>query len=160
MLGDIFINDAFGTCHRAHASNVGIASNLDSGIGFLVEEEINKLNLAIENPKRPYAVILGGSKVSDKIGVIKNLVNECDYLLIGGGMAYTFLKAKGYNIGKSLLDNESIDFCKEMLKEYGDKIYLPIDSIVSKEINGEVINKDSENFDNDDIGLDIGILMI
>jgi phosphoglycerate kinase len=159
-LGDIFINDAFGTLHRAHASNFGIASNLDSGIGFLIEEELNKLSLAIDNPKQPYAVILGGSKVSDKIGVIKNLVEICDYILIGGGMAYTFLKAKGYNIGKSLLDSESIEFCKEMLDEYSDKIYLPIDSIVSKEINGEVINKNSEEFDNDDIGLDIGIKTI
>ena len=154
--GDIFINDAFGTSHRAHASNFGIASNLDSGIGFLIEEELNKLSLATDNPKEPYAVILGGSKVSDKIGVIENLVNKCDYLLIGGGMAYTFLKAKGYNIGKSIFDIDSIEFCREMLNEYGDKIYLPIDSIVSKEINGEVINKNSEEFDNDDIGLDIG----
>ena len=155
-LGDIFINDAFGTCHRAHASNVGIASNLENGIGFLVEEEINKLNLAIENPNRPYAVIMGGSKVSDKIGVIKNLVNICDYILIGGGMSYTFLKAKGYNIGKSLLDIESIDFCKEMLEKYSDKIYLPLDSVVSKEINKDTAIKNSENFDDDDIGLDIG----
>ena len=159
-LGDIFINDAFGTCHRAHASNVGIASNLDNGIGFLVEEEINKLGLAINNPDRPYAVILGGSKVSDKIGVIKNLVNICDYILIGGGMAYTFLSAKGYNIGKSLLDIESIDFCKDMLNKYEDKILLPIDSIVSKEINSDVATKNSEEFDNDDIGLDIGIKTI
>ncbi len=155
-LGDIFINDAFGTCHRAHASNVGIATNLENGIGFLVEDEINKLSLAIENPKRPYAVILGGAKVSDKIGVIKNLVNICDYILIGGGMAYTFLNAKGYNIGKSLLDSESIDFCKDMLEKYSDKIYLPIDSVVSKEIGKEVIIKNIEDFDSDDIGLDIG----
>jgi phosphoglycerate kinase len=155
-LGDIFINDAFGTSHRAHASNFGIASNLDSGIGFLIEEELNKLSLAIDEPEKPYAVVLGGSKVSDKIGVIKNLVDKCDYILIGGGMAYTFLKAKGYNIGKSLLDNESIDFCVEILKKYSDKIYLPIDSVVSREINGEVFNKNSEEFDNDDIGLDIG----
>ena len=155
-LGEVFINDAFGTCHRAHASNVGISSNLESGIGFLVEEEINKLSLAINNPKRPYAVILGGSKVSDKIGVIKNLVDKCDYILIGGGMAYTFLNAKGYNIGKSLLDVESIDFCKEMLEKYNDKILLPIDSVVSKEINSDSIIKLNEEFENDDIGLDIG----
>lgn len=155
-LGDIFINDAFGTSHRAHASNVGIASNLDSGIGFLIEEELNKLNLAIENPKRPYAVILGGAKVSDKIGVIKNLVNKCDYILIGGGMSYTFLNAIGYNVGNSLFDTESLDFCKEMLEKYRDKICLPIDSIVSKEINGEVKLKNNGEFDSDDIGLDIG----
>ena len=154
-LGDIFINDAFGTCHRAHASNVGIASNLESGIGFLVEDEYNKLMLAIDNPKTPYAVILGGAKVTDKIGVIKNLVNKCDYILIGGAMAYTFLKAKGHNIGSSLLDTESIDFCKEMLNNYADKIILPIDTVVSKN------QKDNKNiliseFENDDIGYDIG----
>ena len=156
MLGEVFINDAFGTCHRAHASNVGIASNLENGIGFLVEEEINKLSLAIDNPERPYAVILGGSKVSDKIGVIKNLVGICDYILIGGGMAYTFLSAKGYNIGKSLFDIESIDFCKEMLEKYSDKIYLPTDSVVSKEIGSESIIKNNNEFESDDIGLDIG----
>lgn len=155
-LGDIFINDAFGTCHRAHASNVGIAANIENGIGFLVEDEINKLSLAINNPKRPYAVILGGSKVSDKIGVIKNLVNICDYILIGGGMAYTFLKSKGYNIGKSLLDIESLDFCKEMLENYSNKIYLPVDSVVSKEIGKSAINKDNNKLENDDMGLDIG----
>ena len=155
-LGDIFINDAFGTSHRSHASNVGIASNLDSGIGFLVEEELEKLSLAIDNPKRPYAVILGGSKVSDKIGVIKNLVNICDYILIGGGMAYTFLSAKGCNIGNSLLDSDSIDFCKEMLNKYNKKIILPIDSVVSKSIDSDVEEKDNNSFDKDDIGLDIG----
>ena len=155
-LGDIFINDAFGTSHRAHASNFGIASNLDGGIGFLIEEELEKLSLAVDYPEQPYAVILGGSKVSDKIGVIKNLVDKCDYILIGGGMAYTFLKAKGYNIGKSLLDNDSIQFCNEMLNKYGDKIYLPLDSIVSKEINGDTVNKNCDEFEADDIGLDIG----
>ena len=155
-LGDIFINDAFGTCHRAHASNVGIASNLESGIGFLVEEELNKLELAINNPDKPYAVILGGSKVSDKIGVIENLVDKCDYILIGGGMAYTFLKSQGFEIGKSLLDIESLDFCKDILKEYKNKIYLPVDSVVSKEIDKDVNIKLNEEFENDDIGLDIG----
>ena len=111
--------------------------------------------LAIDNPKTPYAVILGGAKVTDKIGVIKNLVNKCDYILIGGAMAYTFLKAKGHNIGSSLLDTESIDFCKEMLNNYADKIILPIDTVVSKN------QKDNKNiliseFENDDIGYDIG----
>lgn len=154
-LADVFINDAFGTCHRAHASNVGIATNLESGIGFLVEEEINKLSLAL-SPKRPYAVILGGSKVSDKIGIIKNLASKCDYILIGGGMSYTFLKAVGYNIGKSLLDIESINFCKEMIEKYKDKICLPIDSIVSKNIGEKPTIKDNNNFEDDDIGLDIG----
>ena len=154
-LGDIFINDAFGTSHSSHASNVGIASNLESGIGFLIEEELDKLNLAL-NPKRPYAVILGGAKVSDKIGVIENLVKICDYILIGGGMAYTFLNASGYNIGKSLLDSESIEFCREILNKYKDKIILPVDSIVSKEMCKDFREKNNDSFDNDDIGLDIG----
>lgn len=155
-LGDIFINDAFGTSHRSHASNVGIASNLESGIGFLISDELEKLGLAINNPKKPFAVILGGAKVSDKIGVIKNLVNICDYILIGGGMAYTFLKSKNYNIGKSLLDNDSLEFCKEMLEKYKDKIILPVDSIVSKEFDKDIALKNNEDFDDDDIGLDIG----
>ena len=155
-LGDIFINDAFGTSHRSHASNVGIASNLESGIGFLIEEELNKLSLVTNNPEKPFAVILGGAKVSDKIGVIKNLVDKCDYIIIGGGMAYTFLKAQGYNIGNSLLDSDSLDFCKDMLEKYSDKIVLPLDSIVSKEFDKDVALKNNDNFDNDDIGLDIG----
>lgn len=155
-LGDIFINDAFGTSHRSHASNVGIASNLESGIGFLIEEELDKLSLVTNNPEKPFAVILGGAKVSDKIGVIKNLVDKCDYIIIGGGMAYTFLKAQGYNIGNSLLDSDSLDFCKDMLEKYGYKIVLPVDSIVSKEFDKDVMLKDNDNFDNDDIGLDIG----
>ena len=155
-LGDVFINDAFGTSHRAHASNVGIASNLESGLGFLVEDEVEKLKLATNNPKKPFAVILGGAKVSDKIGVIKNLVDKCDYILIGGGMAYTFLSAKGFNIGKSLFDSESLEFCKEMLEKYNDKIVLPLDSIVSKEFDKDIALKENEEFDNDDIGLDIG----
>ena len=155
-LGDIFINDAFGTSHRSHASNVGIASNLDSGIGFLIEDELNKLKLATNNPNKPFAVILGGAKVSDKIGVIKNLVDTCDYILIGGGMAYTFLKSLGYNIGKSLLDSESLEFCKDMLNKYKEKIILPVDSIVSKEFDKDITLKNNEEFDSDDIGLDIG----
>jgi phosphoglycerate kinase len=156
-LGDIFINDAFGTCHRTHASNVGIASQLPSGIGFLVEKEINALSV-LNDPKRPFTVILGGAKVSDKIGVIKNLVNIADYILIGGGMAYTFLKSKGFEIGKSLLDEENIDFCKEMLKKYPDKIILPIDSVNGKEIdeNTEINECFINDMKKDYIGLDIG----
>lgn len=153
-LGDIFINDAFGTIHRSHASNVGIASFLPSGIGFLVEEEINKLSLVIDNPVHPNAVILGGAKVSDKIGVIDNLVKLNDYIIIGGAMAYTFLYAKGENIGASLLESEVIDYCKNLLSEYSEKIILPIDSVVSKKIGEESCIK--EILDNDDIGLDIG----
>lgn len=155
-LGDIFINDAFGTSHRSHASNVGIASNLESGIGFLIEEELEKLGLVIKNPKKPFCVILGGAKVSDKIGVIRNLVNTCDYILIGGGMAYTFLQSQGYNIGKSLLDSESLEFCQYLLNKHKDKIKLPIDSIVSKEFGNDITLKNNNEFDDDDIGLDIG----
>ena len=138
-LGDIFINDAFGTAHRAHASNVGIASHLPSGIGFLIEKELTNLSKAIDNPNRPYTVILGGAKVSDKIGVINNLVNKADHILIGGGMMFTFLKAQGYEIGTSLLDEESIDFCKEMLDKYADKIVLPVDCICASELNNDVL---------------------
>jgi len=155
-LGDIYINDAFGTSHRSHASNVGISSNLPSGIGFLIEEELNNFNI-LENPIKPYTVILGGAKVSDKIGVIENLVKKCDYILIGGGMAYTFLNALGYNVGASLLDSSSIDFCKKMLEQYKDKIILPIDSVVSSKIGEFSQNKNNNEFDNSDIGLDIGI---
>lgn len=157
-LGDIYINDAFGTSHRSHASNVGIASNLPSGIGFLIEKELNILEKAIKNPKRPLSVILGGSKVSDKIGVIENLVNIADYILIGGGMAYTFLKAKGLPIGKSLLDEENIDFCKKMLEKYPNKIILPIDTVNAKEIkdDAEYIERFVNDTKEDEIGLDIG----
>ena len=129
-LGDIFINDAFGTSHRAHASNVGIASHLPSGIGFLVEKELNAMLPVINNPTHPFTVILGGSKVSDKIGVIDNLVSKCDYLLIGGAMAYTFLKALDYEIGESLCENEYLDYCRKLMSKT-DKIILPIDYVVS-----------------------------
>ena len=157
-LGDIFINDAFGTCHRAHASNVGIASYLPSGIGFLVEKELNILGKALENPNKPFAVILGGSKVNDKIKVIENLVTKADYILIGGGMAFTFLKAKDIEIGKSILDEENISFCKDIMNKYPDKIILPIDTVCSKEINEESAfeNKFITDLETDDIGLDIG----
>jgi phosphoglycerate kinase len=155
-LGDIFINDAFGTCHRAHASNVGIASHLPSGIGFLVEKEINALSV-LNNPERPFTVILGGAKVADKIGVIENLVTKADYILVGGGMAYTFLKASGLSIGKSLLDEENIDFCKRMLEEYPDKIILPIDSVNGKDISDSNVSECFiSDIKEDDIGLDIG----
>ena len=131
-LGDIYINDAFGTAHRAHASNVGIASNLPSGIGFLIQKELDNLLPAINNPSRQFTVILGGAKVSDKIGVIENIVKKADYVLIGGGMAFTFLKAEGIEIGSSLLDSESIDFCKKILKENENKIILPIDVVTDQ----------------------------
>ena len=153
-LGDIFINDAFGTCHRAHASNVGIASHLPNGIGFLVEKELNAFEPVLNNPERPFIVIMGGAKVSDKIGVIENLVEKADYILIGGGMAYTFLKANGIDIGSSLLDEESIDFCQKMLAKYKEKIILPIDHVCANEISDDVETVVSENING--IGLDIG----
>ena len=155
-LGDIFINDAFGTSHRSHASNVGIASNLPSGIGFLVEKELNALDLT--NNEKPITIILGGSKVSDKITLIENLVNVADYILIGGGMAYTFLKASDINIGKSLLDVDSIEFCKNMLEKYKDKIILPIDSVNAKEMkeNTQCRQCFINEIKQDEIGLDIG----
>lgn len=128
-LGDIYINDAFGTSHRSHASNVGIASHLPSGIGFLIEKEIQNIEEVIQNPERPFIVILGGSKVSDKIGVIENIAPKADAILIGGGMAYTFLKAEGIEVGRSLVDEESIPFCKEMMQKYCGKIILPIDTV-------------------------------
>ena len=157
-LGDIFINDAFGTIHRAHASNLGIASNLSNGLGFLVEEEIKKLIKLITKPKKPYTIILGGAKVSDKIGVISNLITKADYILIGGGMAFTFLKAAGFNIGSSICEKEKINYCKEILDKYQEKIILPIDVITAKELKENI--KTNERFINeieeDELGLDIG----
>ena len=157
-LGDIYINDAFGTAHREHASNVGIASNLPNGIGFLIEKELENLEVAINNPKRPFTVILGGSKVADKIGVIENLVTKADHILIGGGMAYTFLKAKEFPIGKSLLDSESIAFCKNIIEKYSDKIVLPIDIVCSKSMDegDKYYTIFVDDTKEDDIGLDIG----
>ena len=156
-LGEIFINDAFGTCHRAHASNVGIASHLPSGLGFLVEKEVNALSVLVE-PVHPFVVVLGGSKVADKIGVIENLVKKADKIIIGGGMAYTFLKAKGVNIGKSILDEENIEFCKGILANYSEKIVLPVDNLVTKEFSNDVEIRvaDSTNILEDEMGMDIG----
>ena len=157
-LGDIFINDAFGTIHRSHASNLGIASNIPSGLGFLVEEEIKKLTKLTNKPRKPYTIILGGAKVSDKIGVISNLITKADYILIGGGMAFTFLKAAGFNIGSSLCEREKLAYCKEMLENYPDKLILPIDVITATEIKDNT--KTHERFINeieeDEMGLDIG----
>ena len=156
-LGEVFINDAFGTCHRAHASNVGIASHLPSGLGFLVEKEVNALSVLVE-PVHPFVVILGGSKVSDKIGVIENLVKKADKIIIGGGMAYTFLKAKGVNIGKSILDEENIEFCKNVLANYPDKIVLPVDNAVTKDFSNDVPFNyvDTTSIAEDEMGMDIG----
>lgn len=156
-LADIYINDAFGTSHREHASNVGIATHLPNGIGFLVEKELDNLELAVNNPERPFTVILGGSKVSDKIGVIKNLVNKADYILIGGGMMFTFLKALGYEIGKSILDEESLDFCKEILDEHPNKIILPVDCVCASELSDNVETRVCKitNIQDNELGLDI-----
>ena len=155
-LGDIFINDAFGTIHRAHASNVGIAKLLPSGVGFLVEKELKELSY-LDDPERPYTVILGGAKVSDKIKVIENLAKKCDYLVIGGAMANTFLKAKGYNIGASLVEDDYLDFASSMLELYKDKIILPVDVTVSKEMSDkEFCDKNINSLEDDDIILDLG----
>lgn len=156
-LGDVFINDAFGTIHRAHASNVGIASNLESCIGFLIEKELTVLK-ELDNPTHPFIVILGGAKVADKIGVIENLVKKADKILIGGGMAFTFLKAEGYEIGNSLLDVENIEFCKKIIKEYPNKIVLPVDVTVTTEYSEkeEYRIKDISNIEYNEMGLDIG----
>lgn len=156
-LGDVYINDAFGTIHRAHASNVGIASNLPSAIGFLIEKELTALS-ALNDPLHPFIVILGGAKVADKIGVIDNLVTKADKIIIGGGMAFTFLKAEGYETGASLVDEENIDFCKAVLKEYGNKIILPVDVAVTTEFteNEEYKVKEINNLEENEMGLDIG----
>jgi len=156
-LGDIFINDAFGTAHRAHASNVGIATHLPSGIGFLIEKELKELSI-LDNPESPFVVVLGGSKVQDKINVINNLVNKADKILIGGGMSYTFLKAKGINIGTSILDEESIDFAKSMIEKYPEKIILPIDIKVTKEFLNDAPCRLANISDiaDDEMGLDLG----
>ena len=156
-LGDVFVNDAFGTIHRAHASNVGIASHLDSCIGFLIEKELNALK-ELDNPTHPFVVVLGGAKVADKIGVIENLVTKADKILIGGGMAFTFLKAEGYEIGKSLLDEENLEFCKNILKDYKDKIILPVDVAVTTEYseNEPYKTKGITEMNENEQGLDIG----
>jgi len=154
-LGDIYINDAFGTSHREHASNVGVASRLPNGIGFLIEKELKHLEPAINDPEQPFTVILGGAKVNDKIGVIENLVHKADFILIGGGMAYTFLKAQGKEIGASLCDLENLQFCKEILSSYCDKIILPVDSLCAKSLDSKE-GTIKTAFDSDDIGVDIG----
>ncbi len=158
-LGDIFINDAFGTCHRAHASNVGIATYLPSGVGFLVNKEIKFLYDSISNPKRPFVIILGGAKVSDKLGVIKNIVTIADYILIGGGMCFTFLKALGYNVGSSLVDEESIEFCKNIYEENKDKIILPVDVVTGTSFIPNTTSRltSISDISQNEIGMDIGI---
>lgn len=155
--GDIFINDAFGTIHRAHASNYGISKYLESGIGFLVEKELEKLSI-LNNPEDPFVIIMGGAKVADKIGVIDNLLPKCDKLLIGGGMAFTFLQTEGYEIGNSIVDVDSLEYCQKLLKDYPNKIILPVDVACSLEYKDgdKRIEKDINEIDFHEIGLDIG----
>lgn len=164
-LADLFVCDAFGSVHRAHASTVGIPTHLPSAVGFLVEKELKFLGDAVENPVRPFVGILGGAKVADKLKVISNLLEKCDTLIIGGGMAYTFLVAQGYEVGTSLVDNEQIDYCKEMLakaEKLGKKLLLPVDTTIAKEfpdpidapIDVKVVP--SNEIPADMMGLDIG----
>lgn len=156
-LGDIFINDAFGTVHRSHASNCGIASHLPHAVGFLIEKEINALS-SLNDPERPFIVILGGSKVQDKIGVIKNLVKKADKILIGGGMAFTFLQSEGFNIGTSLLDSNNLEFCQQMIQKYPEKIVLPVDVKATTEYSNKtkMVIRDITQIEDDEMGLDIG----
>ena len=160
-LGELYINDAFGTSHRAHCSNVGLCKFLPSAVGFLVEKEISIMGKALSNPERPFVAILGGAKVSDKITVIENLIEKVDSIIIGGGMAFTFLKSLGYSVGKSLLEDDKVDFAKELIekaKSKNVKILLPIDVVVSKEFSNDsefkTVNIDS--IGDDYMGLDIG----
>ncbi|MBR3353925.1 MAG: phosphoglycerate kinase [Oscillospiraceae bacterium] len=165
-LADLFVNDAFGTAHRAHCSTVGVTNYVkESANGYLMAKEVEFLGNAVENPVRPFVCILGGAKVADKLAVIENLLNKADTLIIGGGMAYTFLKAKGYEIGTSLLDDTKVDYCKEMLEraeKNGVQLLLPVDTVVTKEfpnpIDAEVETEvyDSDKIPADKMGMDIG----
>ena len=160
-IAEIYVSDAFGTVHRAHASTAGVTEFLPSACGFLIEKELNFLEGAVSNPDRPFVAILGGAKVKDKIGVIKNLLTKCDSLIIGGGMAFTFLKALGYEVGKSLLDTENIDLAKQLMdeaKQRGVKMLLPIDTVVASEFSENAQHKtvDSDKIPADMMGMDIG----
>ena len=158
-LGDVFVNDAFGTAHRKHASNVGIATNMPgkAAAGFLMEKEIKFLGEAVDNPVHPFVAILGGAKVSDKIGVINNLLEKADKIIVGGGMAYTFAAAKGEKIGNSLVEKDKIDVAKEILAKAGDKLVLPVDNVVAdkfaNDANSKVVEGDIED---GWMGLDVG----
>ena len=165
-LADVFVNDAFGTAHRAHCSNVGVTQYVETSVvGYLMQKEIDFLGNAVENPVRPFVAILGGAKVADKLNVISNLLEKCDTLIIGGGMAYTFLKAKGYEIGKSLVDESKIEYCGEMIKkaeELGKQLLLPIDTVVTDSFPDpidaviEVETVDADKIPADKMGMDIG----
>ena len=163
---DVFVMDAFGSAHRAHASTAGVTQFVkETAVGYLMNKEIEFLGNAVENPVRPFVAILGGAKVADKLNVISNLLEKCDTLIIGGGMAYTFLKAKGYEVGTSLVDNEKIDYCKEMIEKaekLGKQLLLPVDTTIAKEFPDpidaeiEVSVVDSNKIPADMMGLDIG----
>ncbi|EJC4423025.1 phosphoglycerate kinase [Listeria monocytogenes] len=157
-LGDVFVNDAFGTAHRAHASNVGIASNLESAAGFLMEKEIKFIGGVVDNPARPLVAILGGAKVSDKIGVIENLLIKADKVLVGGGMTFTFMAAQGQEIGKSLLEADKVELAKGLLEKAGNKLVLPVDAVVSKEFSNDAPfhTVSADSIPADEMGLDIG----
>ncbi|ECB9787435.1 phosphoglycerate kinase [Listeria monocytogenes] len=157
-LGDVFVNDAFGTAHRAHASNVGIASNLESAAGFLMEKEIKFIGGVVDNPARPLVAILGGAKVSDKIGVIENLLTKADKVLVGGGMTFTFMAAQGQEIGKSLLEADKVELAKGLLEKAGDKLVLPVDAVVSKEFSNDAPfhTVSADSIPANEMGLDIG----
>lgn len=157
-VAEIYVNDAFGTAHRAHASTEGVAHILPGVAGFLIEKEIDHLGAAIENPARPFVAVMGGVKVKDKIALIDNLLPKVDKLIIGGAMAYTFYKAKGYSIGTSLLDASNVDFAKGLMDEQGDKIVLPIDTVLTKELSptAETSVAKSDAIPDDLSGADIG----
>ena len=157
-LGDLFVSDAFGSVHRAHASTVGIAKILPSALGFLVEKEVKMLSAAIDNPKRPFVAILGGAKVSDKIAVIENLLKIADKVIIGGGMAYTFFKAQGYEIGTSLCEDDRVELAKDILARGKGKLFLPIDNVVANAFENatDVRTVASDAIPAGFMGLDIG----
>ncbi len=160
-LGDLFVNDAFGTAHREHASNVGVAAHLETAAGFLMEKEIAYIGGIVEAPERPFVAILGGAKVSDKIAVIESLIEKADKILIGGGMMYTFLKAQGKAVGKSLLEEDKIELAKSLLekaKQRGVEIILPIDVVLAKEFKNDAKSRmaDIDDIKPDEMGLDVG----
>ena len=160
-MADIYVNDAFGTAHRAHASTAGVADYLPAVCGYLIQKEIDIMGTALENPKRPFVAILGGAKVSDKIGVIENLIDKVDTLVIGGGMAYTFLKAKGYEIGTSLCEEDKIELAKSLMEKASAKgvsLLLPVDTVVGDEFKEDCNFKtvDSDKIEEGWMGLDIG----
>lgn len=157
-LGDVFVNDAFGTAHRAHASNVGISENVEAVSGFLMEKEIEFIGNAVDEPERPFVAILGGAKVSDKITVIERLLEKADKILIGGGMANTFVRALGHDTGKSLVEEDNLDLAKSLIEKGKDKLVLPVDLVVAKEFSNDSAFRtvDLEGIEADEMALDIG----